>query len=310
MSRLILSRLGWTLWALVPVVLIAYHFGPGQAADREEQAARAVADARALEQDARRAQEVAYAAHLEAIAARAAAFGRPDPELRATALAAGGREETTARDAAAAWTKVAASLATAQSLLEGAGASEGGEGADGGPLAPLVDASALREVRLAHARALVRSGEVAAGAESLEDLLLELDERDAGDAALALAAREELATAYYYGARLLRLAGAPAEEWRKVAVLSRQNFRYLAEELEERGAGADRVRELELNTELVLNLEQSSLEELQAKARPRESPTGECRGLGKEPRPGRRGNRQGEQPNRGASMNGEIGIGW
>ena len=304
MSRLILSRLGWTLWALVPVVLIAYHFGPGQAADREEQAARAVAEARALEQDARRVQELAYAAHLEAIAARAAAFGRPDPELRATALAAGEREGSTARDAAAAWTKVAASLATAQSLLEGAGA------ADGAEVDPLVDASSLREVRLAHARALVRSGEVAAGAESLEDLLLELDERDPADASRALAAREELATAYYYGARLLRLAGAPAEEWRKVAVLSRQNFRYLAEELAARGKGADRVRELELNTELVLNLEQSSLEELQAKARPRESPTGECRGLGKEPRPGRRGRRPGEQPDRGAGMNGEIGIGW
>ena len=40
----------------------------------------------------------------------------------------------------------------------------------------------------------------------------------------------ELATAYYYGARLMRLAGKPADEWREVAGRARQNFRYLAED--------------------------------------------------------------------------------
>lgn len=317
MTRLLLSRLGWTLWALVPVALLAYHFGPGQAADREDRALRAVEEARRLEVDAQRLQEVAYERHLAAIAARAAAFGRSEPDLRAAAVVAGEVEDAAAKDAAAAWAKVASSLAAAESLLDGSaggtsGGSSGGSSAEaaGSATTPLVDASSLREVRLARGRALVRAGEVAAGANLLEDLLIDLDDHDAGGSPLALAAREELATAYYYGARLLRLAGAPAEEWRRVAVLARQNFRYLAEDLDARGGGEERVRDLERNTELVLNLEQSSLEELQARARPRESPTGACRGLGREPRPGNRGRRSGDQPNKGAGMGGEIGQGW
>ena len=61
--------------------------------------------------------------------------------------------------------------------------------------------------------------------------------------------------------------------------------------------------------ELVLDLEQSSLDELYAKPRPKDSPTGKANGLGPPKRPGRGPNKDGP-PSKGAGMNGEIGNGW
>ena len=165
------------------------------------------------------------------------------------------------------------------------------------------------EIRLAKARALVRTGDVAAGANELEDLLLDASDRNEGATPLARAAREELATAYYYGARLMRLAGKPAADWREVAARARQNFRFLAEDAKSRGAASTEVANHEKNSELVLDLEQSSLDELYAKPRPKDSPTGKANGLGPPKRPGRGPNKDGP-PAKGAGMNGEIGNGW
>jgi hypothetical protein len=129
-------------------------------------------------------------------------------------------------------------------------------------------------------------------------------------ARLAREARTELATAYYYGARLLRLAGQPAEQWREAASRAKQNFRYLAEEAKARGASREEIANHEKNGELVLNLEQSSLDELYGKPRPKDSPTGNCNGLcdGKGKKPGKKPG--GDKPSKGAGMNGEIGNGW
>lgn len=296
-----LSRALWTAWALVPVGVLAWHFGPGQAALRRDRAAEIVEAAAILEAAAIGLQERAYAAHLEAIEARAAAFANDDPALRAAALEAGEREDAASAAAEAAWAETAAALDEAVALL----------GADpDAPGSTAADPDALEALRLARARALVRAGEIGRGANELEDLLLEFGESERGEEALALAAREELATAYYYGARLLRLAGKPGPEWRRIAALARQNFRYLAERTAGSAGGPERVADHERNTELVLNLEQSSREELAFLPRPRQSPTGAGEGLGRELRPGRRGRNQGDQPARGAGMNGEIGDGW
>ena len=294
-------RLFWTAWALVPVAVLAWHFGPGQAALRRDRAAEIVAAASVLEAEAIRLSEIAYAAHLEAIEARGAAFASYDPSLRDAAIDAGAREDAAAEAAEAAWAATAATLDETVALLEG------DAGAD--TLAPSAEAI-VAEVRLARARALVRAGEIGRGANDLEDLLIRLGEAGDGEGDLAIAAREELATAYYYGARLLRLAGKPGPEWRRIAALARQNFRYLAERTAEGGGDPQRVADHERNTELVLNLEQSSREELSFLPRPRQSPTGAGEGLGRELRPGRRGRNQGDQPARGAGMNGEIGNGW
>jgi hypothetical protein len=287
-----LSRLGWTVWALIPVGLLAFHFGPGQAAYREDKAAKLVARADGFQREALALQQVAYDAHLAAIDARIAAFGKDDAALRQAALDANAREEEAYALAGAAWRQTADALAEAQTCVDEIGG------------------RVREEIRLAKARALVRTGDVAAGANELEDILYESGENAAIDATLSLEAREELATAYYYGARLMRLAGKPADEWREVASRARQNFRYLAEDARQRGAPGAEVANHEKNGELVLNLEQSSLDELYAKPRPKDSPTGKCNGLGQQPRPGRKGRNQGDKPAKGARMNGEIGNGW
>ena len=287
-----LSRIAWTLWALIPVGLLAFHFGPGQAAYCEDKAAKLVAKADSTQQEALALQSAAYEKHLAAIAARIAAFGNEDEALRNAAAKATAEEEAAYEQASAAWKVTADALAEAQAYVDELG----------GPV--------REEIRLAKARALVRTGDVAAGTNELEDLLYDAGERDALDTPLAIKAREELATAYYYGARLMRLAGKPADEWREVASRARQNFRYLAEDAKARGASSDEIANHEKNGELVLNLEQSSLDELYAKPRPKDSPTGKCNGLGQKPRPGNKGRNQGQKPAKGAGMNGEIGNGW
>jgi len=291
-ARTLLSRFGWTLWALIPVGVVAYHFGPGQAAYRASLAAELVAKAHDAQDRAMVLQDAAYEAHLAAVRARAEAFGKDDPELTAHVKAANEAEDAAYATASAAWKETATILSEAQELV----ADEPGR--------------APQEIRLARARALVRTGDIAAGANDLEALLDTVEQSDADDRTIALEAREELATAYYYGARLLRLAGQPAEQWREAASRAKQNFRYLAEEAKARGASSEEIANHEKNGELVLNLEQSSLDELYGKPRPKDSPTGNCNGLcdGKGKKPGKKPG--GDKPSKGAGMNGEIGNGW
>jgi hypothetical protein len=298
------SRIAWTLWALVPVGMLAFHFGPGQAIYREEQASRLVARASNLEEIALASQERAYATHLAAVSARMAAFGTDDAALREAATRATEAEDAAYAAAGTDWKSAAAALAEAETAL----AEEGGLRSE--------------EIRVARARAIVRSGDVGVGAELLESVLETDFGSDAAGAAastpkeaaareaLARAAREELATAYYYGARLMRLAGKPSEEWREVSALARQHFRALAEEAKT-GAGADDAARHERNVELVLNLEQSSLDELYGKPSPRDCPGGQCNGMGQRPgnKPGKRPGK-GEKPSKGAGMGGDIGTGW
>lgn len=282
------NRILWTLWALVPVGLLAFHYGPGQRASRIERAAGLVAKADAERAQAESLQSAAHALHVAAVEARArAATGAGEASLHRQAIEAVAAEESAYAASATAWTTVADTLAAAQLLLAEAGAPE------------------VREVRVAKATALVRAGEVAAGANELEDLLAE--GLDAGSP-LEWTTREELATAYYHGARLQRLAGKPEDEWRDSARHAREQFRYLAEGARSRGEAAERVRDLERNVELVLDLEQSPGDQVALKVKPKDCPSGQCNGL--KPRTGQ-GRKPGRgQPSKGAGMQGEIGDGW
>jgi hypothetical protein len=294
--RALLSRGGWTLWALVPVGVLAYHFGPGQSAYRASFAKDLVTKAEAAQATAMTLQDLAYESHLDAVRVRAEAFGKDDAELVARVKAANEVEDAAYAKAAAAWKETAAILAQAQELV-----------ADDQGATP-------KQIRLARARAVVRTGDIAAGADDLEALLASMDEdaldpATGRDSALALETREELATAYYYGARLMRMAGKPASEWREVSGMARQNFRYLAEEARASGKDAEIVANHEKNGELVLDLEQSSVEGLFLKAKPKDCPNGQCNGLGKKPGSGKKPGK-GNKPSRGAGMDGEIGHGW
>lgn len=290
MNRALLWRAVWTLWAIAPVVAAAYHFGPGQRHYQADRAAGVLARAEREQVDAMALQEAAYQSHLRALAARAAAFGSDDPTLHDNAKQAGTEEHAAYTAAATSWQRVADTLGGAEALIEDE------------------DHSLRQRVRVSRGRALVRAGSVGSGAEVLEGLLEEFTAAGASDPALERQVREELATAYYYGARLMRLAGRPAPEWKEISGRAAQQYRYLAEGARTRGQPAEALDQ-EKNVELVLNLEQSSLDELFAKARPKDSPTGSGR-IGTEPRPGARGRRRGERPGGGAGLDGEIGQGW
>ena len=289
-----LTRVAWSVWALLPVVALTYHYGPGQRLFSEDRAARVLETAQRAQADAARAQDAAYEKHLAAILARDAARENDDPALQARAQRAVEEENAAYALAASEWKRTAEALTEALTLME-----------DSAP-------EAQQRVRLARARALVRSGDIGAGANELEDIVDWHGAAGRPDADIALQAREELATAYYYGARLLRLAGRPSAEWREVSGRARQNYRYLAEHAGLNGnASAMTVAHHQMNGELVLNLEQSAMNELYAAARPRESPQcdGNGNGLGKLQARGR-GRPRGEDPGAGAGFNGEIGRGW
>lgn len=292
-----LSRIAWTAWALLPVIGLTYHFGPGQRVYQEDRAARIVAKARVLEDTARAAQEEAYSLHLAGMKARRAAFASQSPEDAAVARSAGDKELSAYTHAADSWKVVAETLNQAQEALA------------------KDSTDTLRRVRLAKARAQVRAGQVNTGVSELEDLMDTLEEdaarTDASkpSADFAHHVREELATGYYYNARLMRLAGAKSDEWREVSGKARQNFRYLAENASAQGRSEDAANH-QKNVELVLNLEQSSLQELQAKPLPKNSPRAGRDGdrpgnrAGKSKRPPRKGDA------RGAGGAGDIGPGW
>ncbi|MDP1662869.1 MAG: hypothetical protein Q8L55_13220 [Phycisphaerales bacterium] len=287
---MILNRIAWTVWALIPVAGLAYHFGPGQRAYTEDRAGDLLAQARRLDAAAETAQETAYTAHLAALTARKTAIDLKTAESAAAAKSAAEAEDTAYTQAAAAWNAAADKLRAAHEMLEATGSDK----------APAV--------RIARNRALIRAGSIAEGVGDLEAMLDTLSER--GDASTPLAdhAREEAATGYYYGARLLRAAGKPASEWREVSGQARQNFRYLAET--GTNAADPKVAERQKNLELVLNLEQSDADDLQAKPLPKYSPRRGAEGLRPGNRPGKTKRPPNRRDGRGAGGVGDIEGGW
>lgn len=285
-----LSRMAWGCWAVVPVALVTYHYGPGQTAYVQDRAAQLQNAAVHSQASAQTAQDGAYEKHLAAIEARRSAFLDPTAEHTAAATAATTAEQTMYATAASEW-KVTAERY--QEVLTTLG--------DASPQ----DASA---VRWSKARASVRAGDIWTGIDDLELLVDELEAESAVDQPLARAAREELATAYYYGARLLRLSGMPAQEWRVESGKARQHFRYLAEQAK-RGDSAESAADAindQRNLELVLNLEQSTLVDLQGKAMPKDSPcSGSCNRPAKKP-----GKKKPSGDARGAGVAAEIPDGW
>lgn len=283
-------KFAWTLWALLPVGALAYHFGPGQVAYTEDRAQSLLTSARTLEADAETAQAAAYESHLAALQARRAlaATESPSAELTAAAKAAAAREDEAYKAASVAWKATADRLQQAQDLLASC------------------DSPKTPEIRVAKSRALIRSGSIVEGVGELETMLDTLAETDQQESPLAREVREELATGYYYGARLMRIAGKPAAEWREVSGYARQNFRYLAESESDVKADA-----LQKNLELVLNLEQSGQEDLLAKPLPKNSPRSNCEGLGNVKKKGvsKRPPRKGPDA-RGASGVGDVPAGW
>ena len=290
-GRELIQRLGWSAWALVPVALLAFHFGPGRTLAAREVAATRFREATELERIAIDLQSEAYQAHLHTIDMSRRAFldgFEGEDEASTEAIE---RERIAYESASAAWTAVADAYAQVEERL-----------VDDDP-------RSVDRVRWSKARARVRSGAIWEGTTDLEALVVPRSSA-ASDVQLARAAREELATAHYFGARLLRMAGEPARVWRAEAIKARQHFRLLAETAASAGADEDIVRGLEDNVERTIDLEQMDKSELQGRAMPRESPRGT---RGRRPGQGREGvtNRPPtRRDGRGAGGAGPIGPGW
>jgi hypothetical protein len=300
----LLVRFGWTLWALVPVAIIAFHFGPGQDLAAREAAVRRFNAAVALERVAIDAQAEAYQTHLDAIEARRlelleapvprapvegeAPFEAEPSERLADALS---REREAYDRAADDWALAADAYEQVEEQLGDS------------------DPADLARIRWSKARARVRSGAIWDGAVDLEEIVMTMSD-DPRQVDLARAAREELAVAHYFGARLLRLAGEPAKTWRAEALKARQHFRFLAETAAESGASPELVRGLEDNVERTIELEQMDKSDLEGRPLPRESPQGT---RGRRPGQGRPGvtQRPPTRPDgRGAGGAGPVGPGW
>ena len=221
------TRIGWTMWALVPVGLIAFHFGPGERLAARDQAVRLHSHAVGIEERAAFLQAAAHATQLDVIRLRRASFLEDGSDV-ADDLADALRVEREAYEVAAeAWQEAADAFSAVEDSLRGNN-----------------DPDAVN-IRWSKARAQVRAGDIWGGAEEFEVLLDELDPKSE----LSRATREELARAHYFGARLLRENGEPAEEWRPEVIKARQHFRLLAERAARSGASESVIRGLEDNVE-------------------------------------------------------------
>ncbi len=284
------TRIAWALWAVLPVAALAYHFGPGQTIYQHERAVELHRLALELERDAITLHQTAYARHLQAVDARNAAAESPTPEAEALSNAATEAESRAFGLSSAAWRLAADAFGHIQEVAEDA------------------SAETLRAVRWSRSRALVRAGDLWTGIRELEDVLSELEADGQAESSMARTTREELASAYYYAARLMRLSGEPAEEWFVESGKARQHFRYLAERERAKGLDAERAKNYERNVELVLDLEQSTLLEIQGKPLPEDSPLGRT---GNRPGPGRKSKRPPQRRDgRGAGGAQDIREGW
>lgn len=255
-----MSKLAWAGWSVLPVIVLAYHFGPGQAAYQRGQAAQILSRAATLQDKAQAAQDLAHQKHLAWVAARKQAVQTKAPEDERAASQAAADADAAYVQASQAWRATADSLTSAQGILETLASPKAGE------------------VRIVKDRALIRSGEIASGVNDLDAWLDELTDKGQAETPLAKEARAEAATGYYYAARLMRLAGKPTGEWMEAASWARQNFRFVAEEDAAAGDPGDQQK----NLELALNLEQSSGEDLVAMPLAKNSPSkGNCENINK-----------------------------
>lgn len=285
----------WTLWSLAPVAAAAYYFGPGQTLVSQRNADKLLEKAEGMTKSAQASQDAAYATHIELVTLRnklheAGEIDTLSLEDKATLAKATEAEKLAYANAGEQWRSIATVLGEAESILQTS------------------SPELARKVRVDKAQAMIRGGLVNTGIEELEDQLQSMQDAGISDPYVTQRTREELATGYYYNARLLRMAGQADEVWKQEAAAARQQFRYLAEN----AADSSVSQAHQQNVEHALNLMQSSLGELHAKPMPKNQPgsraTGDKEGKGKGK--GKRPGKGPPQDSRGGGANDEIGPGW
>src|SRR5262245_49704951 len=129
-------------------------------------------------------------------------------------------------------------------------------------LLPADEVAESRALRLERAKAQMFVSKLPEARRELEGLVRELAEDTGSDRQVLNGARDALANAQYYTTWLMRLEGAPREEWEPVIEASRQEYKLLAEESatcgDEKLAAASRE-----NLESAIRLARMDLTELQ-----------------------------------------------
>jgi hypothetical protein len=146
------------------------------------------------------------------------------------------------------------------------------------------------QVKLAHAKARMYSGEIIEAIAEMRGMLAE-NAPEGGDARISEEVRATLGAAEYYAAWLMRLEGAPADDWSVVADSARQNFRLLSENQAD-PAGGESI-EYQENLEATIRLARMDLSELRGLPLPKfcagcknvsQKCRGQCESLAKKPR--------------------------
>ncbi len=243
------------IWLLLGVGIILLFAGPMRAWSRTTDTSALLSRAYAQQMVAQGLQQAAALANIDAVEARVAQRRDSTPQTIARAQQATAREDEAYRAAQEAWAKVASQL---DETLASMGES---------------DSIAAKNIRWLRDRATIGSGGISSGVNSLEEMLGELKSDSQDTLLLRLRVREELASAYYYGARLMRLSGRPEEEWRLVSDRARQNARVLAESAEPAMKHITAGPDYQKNLEVMLDFELRSLQELQDAPAPANSPS-------------------------------------
>ncbi len=119
-----------------------------------------------------------------------------------------------------------------------------------------------RSLRVERAKAREFTGKLFEAKAELEQVVAEITSDKDADRALLADARNALASAQYYRTWLMRLEGAPRAEWGPVIDASRQNYKLLASEAQDRSE-VEVARVAEKDLEAAIRLERMSLEDLQ-----------------------------------------------
>lgn len=145
------------------------------------------------------------------------------------------------------------------------------------------DATELRrDLSLEIAQAKLNSSRLPEAYEELKKLLdseLEAGKDKSANDEFVLKVRESLANAQYHLTWLMRLEGAPKEEWEPEVESARQNYRLLAESAKASGDDAELKSQLE-NLEATIRLERMALTDLQGQPLPKQCSgccSGQCR---------------------------------
>lgn len=131
---------------------------------------------------------------------------------------------------------------------------------------PAAETKLRNQVRLAHAKVRMYSGEIVEAMADLEVMLAEVS-GDTAQKALGEEVRTTLGAAQYYIAWLMRLEGATAEEWTVQAENARQHFRLLSEESLK--ADPASAQEYQKSLEAVIRLVRMDTSELRGQPLPK-----------------------------------------